>query len=171
MAIPHFQQFVDEHGAMVLRVCRAVAGPDGADDAWSETFLAALRAWPDIPDEGRIGGWLVTIAHRKAIDVHRERAQRGIPVADPLELDGALNRLTHDAGAVETPLDERDTELWAAMRELSVRQREVIAYHHLAGLPYAEVADLLGTTEGAARRAAADGMAKLRLTYAPGATR
>ena len=33
----------------MLRVCRAVLGPADADDAWSETFLAALRAYPDLP--------------------------------------------------------------------------------------------------------------------------
>jgi len=41
----------------------------------------------------------------------------------------------------------------------------VVAYHHLGGLPYAEVADLLGGTAVAARRAGADGIAALRRTY------
>ena len=39
-----FEAIVSEHGAMVMRVCRALLGPVEADDAWSETFLAALRA-------------------------------------------------------------------------------------------------------------------------------
>src|SRR5690606_33992095 len=45
-----FEQAVTDHGAVVLRVCRATLGPADADDAWSETFLAALRASPDLPD-------------------------------------------------------------------------------------------------------------------------
>ena len=66
-----FEQVVTEHGATVLRVCRAVVGPADADDAWSETFLAALRAYPDLPATANVEAWLVTIAHRKAIDVRR----------------------------------------------------------------------------------------------------
>ena len=61
-----FEQAVTEHGAVVLRVCRAVLGPTEADDAWSETFLSALRAWPELPDDANVRAWLVTIAHRKA---------------------------------------------------------------------------------------------------------
>jgi DNA-directed RNA polymerase specialized sigma24 family protein len=48
----------------VLRVCRVLlAGPD-ADDAWSETFLAAMRAYLDLPGSANVETWLVTIAHR-----------------------------------------------------------------------------------------------------------
>jgi len=41
---PPFEELVAEHGPTVLRVCRAVLGPADAEDAWSETFLAALDA-------------------------------------------------------------------------------------------------------------------------------
>jgi DNA-directed RNA polymerase specialized sigma24 family protein len=41
---PPFEEVVARHGATVLRVCRAVLGPVDADDAWSDTFLAALAA-------------------------------------------------------------------------------------------------------------------------------
>jgi len=44
-------------------------------------------------------------------------------------------------------------------------QREAVVYHHLAGLPYVEVASILGGTEAAARRAAADGVRRLRAIY------
>ena len=46
--------------------------------------------------------------------------------------------------------------------------REAIAYHYLAGLPYQDVAAITGGSTDAARRAAADGIARLRKTY-PGA--
>ena len=46
-----FEEIVAEHGPTVLRVCRAVLARPDADDAWSETFLAALRAYPDLADE------------------------------------------------------------------------------------------------------------------------
>ena len=77
-----FEQVVTEHGATVLRVCRAVLGPVDADDAWSETFLAALRAYPQLAPEANVRAWLVTIAHRKAIDMTRRRRRQPVPMAD-----------------------------------------------------------------------------------------
>jgi RNA polymerase sigma factor (sigma-70 family) len=145
-----FEQLVTEHGPTVLRVCRAVvSGPD-ADDAWSETFLAALRAYPDLPDGANVEAWLVTIAHRKAIDVTRARDRRPVPVPAPPDR------------AVEPPLPDDTVE--RALATLTPRQRQAVAYHHLGGLPYREVAALIGGTPEAARRAAADGIATLRRT-------
>ncbi|MFH5823597.1 RNA polymerase sigma factor [Georgenia sp. AZ-5] len=148
-----FEQVVQEHGAAVLRVCRAVLGPADAEDAWSETFLAALRAYPRLEAGANVEAWLVTIARRKAIDLHRARLRRAVPVAELPE------RSTGEGNPAEP-----EEELWRALRGLTVRQREAIAYHHLVGLPYADVAGLLGGTEAAARRAAADGMKQLRST-------
>ena len=142
-----------EHGAMVLRVCRAVLGGADAEDAWSETFLAALKAYPELPDDANVEAWLVTVAHRKAIDVVRAAARRAVPVAAVPESSSA-------PGA-----DGRDLDLAAAVAGLPRRQREAVAYHYLGGLPYQEVADVIGGTAEAARRAAADGIAKLRKTY------
>jgi RNA polymerase sigma factor (sigma-70 family) len=141
---------VAEFGPTVLRVVRAVLGPADADDAWSETFLAALRAYPQLPAEANVEAWLVTIAHRKAIDVNRATARRAVPVADPPE-NGA------DA-------DLPDLDLVAAVAALPPRQRQAVAYHYLTGLPYAEIAEILGGSADAARRAAADGIAALRRT-------
>ena len=77
-----FEAIVSAHGSTVLRVCRAVLGPADADDAWSETFLSAMKAYPDLPAGANVEAWLVTIAHRKAIDVTRAAARRAIPVAE-----------------------------------------------------------------------------------------
>ncbi len=141
---------VAEHGATVLRVCRAVLGPADADDAWSETFLAALRAYPELPADANVQAWLVTIAHRKAIDVTRATARRAVPVADAPERP--------------VPPGEPDLDLAAAVAALPPKQRQAVAYHYLTGLPYAEIAGLIGGTPAAARRAAADGIAALRRT-------
>ena len=156
MALKPFEQVVAEHGSAVLRVCRAILGYHEAEDVWSETFLAALRAYPELSPDANVEAWLITIAKRKAIDVYR--ATKRSPVAS----DGLAE--------VASPLDEsaatdREQELWAALETLTDRQREAVAYHYLAGLSYAEVADLLGGSEPAARRAAADGIKKLRTIY------
>lgn len=150
-----FEQIVAEHGPTILRVCRAVLGPNDADDAWSETFLAALRAYPGLRPESNVEAWLVTIAKRKAIDQHRARARHPVPVAQPPEAP---------ATAPEQPGLE-ETELWEVLQELPDKQREAVAYHYLAGLPYAQVAGILGNSEAAARRAAADGIKKFRAVY------
>ena len=61
--------------------------------------------------------------------------------------------------------DTRDLDLDAALAALPPKQRQAVAYHYLAGLPYAEIAAILGGTVAASRRAAADGIATLRRTY------
>jgi RNA polymerase sigma factor (sigma-70 family) len=150
---PPFEAVVAEHGATVLRVCRAVLGAADADDAWSETFLAALAAYPRLPGDANVEAWLVTIAHRKAIDLTRAAARRAVPVAD-----------VPDRPAPQRA-DGRDLDLADALAALPRRQREAVAYHYLAGLPYADVAAVTGGSTDAARRAAADGIARLRTTY------
>src|SRR5258708_10422 len=84
-----FEMVVAEHGATVLRVCRAVLGPADAEDAWSETFLAALKAYPQLPADANVEAWLGTIAHRKAIGVTRAGGRRAVPVAEGPERPAA----------------------------------------------------------------------------------
>ena len=148
-----FETVITEHGAAVLRVCLAVLGPTDAEDAWSETFLSAMKAYPELPAGANVEAWLVTIAHRKAIDVVRATARRALPVGQVPET------------ALAPGADCRDLDLVTALRQLPPRQRQTVAYHYLAGLPYGEVAAIIGGSADAARRAAADGVATLRRSY------
>lgn len=159
MTLRPFEEIVAEHGPTVLRVCRAVLGPHDAEDAWSETFLAALRAYPDLRPDSNVEAWLVTIAHRKALDQHRTRSRTPVPT----------ETLPEDAHDSEP--SGWDTELWDALAALPLKQRQAVAYHHLAAMPYAEIACLMGGSEAAARRAAADGIKTLRRSYGRGASR
>ncbi len=157
MSLPPFEHVVADHAAVVLRVCRALLPLPDAEDAAAETFLAALRAYPRLRPDSDVRAWLVTIAHRKAIDVHRVRARSAVPLAELPE------RPT-------TPVDPLpDSSLWDAVRDLPEKQRGAVAYHYVADLPYAEVGALMGTSEAAARRNAADGVRALRRRY-PGTT-
>lgn len=144
-----FERVVATHGAAVLRVCRSSLGPQDAEDAWSETFVAALRAYPDLPADANVEAWLVTIAHRKAIDIGRANARRPVTVAEPPERPGV----------------DQDDDVWAAVRALPDRQREAVAYHWFVGLPYAEIAAITDSNADAVRRAAADGLKTLRRVY------
>jgi RNA polymerase sigma factor (sigma-70 family) len=157
---PTFETIVTLHGPAVLRVCRAVVGAADADDAWSETFISAMRAYPELPDDANVEAWLVTIAHRKAIDAIRKTARSPIPMAAPPDTVTAADRDEFSA----------DRDLAGALQQLPPKQRQAVAYHYLGGLPYAEVAAIIGGNTNAARRAAADAIANLRRTY-PGAAR
>jgi DNA-directed RNA polymerase specialized sigma24 family protein len=63
----------------VLRVCRVIVGIHDAEDAWSETFLAAMDAYPDLPDAASAEAWPITIAHRTAAGVLRARKHQPAP--------------------------------------------------------------------------------------------
>ena len=153
-----FERIVEQHAETVLRVCRAALGVVDADDAWSETFIAAMRAYPQLSETANVEAWLVTIAHRKAIDVLRAAKRQPLPVEDLPEMPTTLG--VPGSG---------NPDLWDCVRRLPDKQRQAVAYHYVAGLPYAEIAEILGGTVDAARRAAADGIKSLRKTY-PGAT-
>jgi RNA polymerase sigma factor (sigma-70 family) len=146
---PPFEAIVSQHGRTVLRVCRAILGRVDADDAWSDTFLSALEAYPRLPADANVEAWLVTIAHRKAIDITRQAARLPVPVGEA------------PSGAAANG-HERDLDLTRSVAALPERQRFAVVYHYIAGLPYGDVAAILGGTAEAARRAAADGVANLR---------
>jgi RNA polymerase sigma factor (sigma-70 family) len=147
-----FERIVAEHGPAVLRVCRSVLAPQDAEDAWSETFLSALNAYPGLPEDANIEAWLVTIAYRRSIDVTRANARRPIAMEAPPE----------SAARLESTSEE---ELWEAVRVLPDKQREAVAHRYFAGLPYKDIAAITGSNTDAVRRAAADGLKTLRRSY------
>lgn len=149
--LPPFQRFLDAHSEVVLRYLVASVGRHDADDAFQETFLSALRAYPRLPGGSNLRAWVLTIAHRKAIDVHRARGRNPVPVGE-----------IHDRGPAEAPDGDAAGDHWERVRALPARQREVLTLRYAADLSHAEIAIALGCTEAAARRAAADGLKNLR---------
>jgi RNA polymerase sigma factor (sigma-70 family) len=144
-----FQRFLDQHREPVLAFLRAMVGPQDADDCFQETFMAALRAYERM-DGRNPRAWVMTIARRKAIDHHRARARRPEPRADLPEV-AVGNGAEPGAGAI-----------WAAVGDLPPGQRAAVALRYAADLPYREIAASLETSEEAARRRVADGIAALR---------
>ncbi len=155
-----FETVVEEHGAAVMRVCRALLGPVDAQDAWSETFLAALEAYPRLRPDSDVRAWLATIAHRKAIDHLRRAARHAVPTGDLPEV-ASIDSLAH--------VD--DEGLRAAVQRLPFKQRAAVAYRYLADLGYGDIAAILDCSEAAARRSAADGIAALRARTSPSTRR
>ena len=149
-----------DYGQVVLRVCRALLPLQDAEDAAGDAFLAALEAYPRLRPDSDVKAWLVTIAHRKAVDILRRRSRHALPVPELPEPAGGA------AGAAEPQLP--DEQLWLAVRELPTKQRHAVAYHYVADLAHADVAAIMGTSEAAARRNAADGIRTLRRRYKAG---
>jgi RNA polymerase sigma factor (sigma-70 family) len=145
---PPFQRLLDEHANDVLGFLIASVGPVDAEDCFQETFLAALRAYPRLEDDRNLRGWLLTIAHRKAIDHHRARQRRPAPVADAPEV------------AVRDP--EPSSGIWSAVAALPPKQRAAVALRFACDMPHREIAAALGASEEAARRNVHEGLKRLR---------
>ena len=153
VTLPPFQRVLDEHRDDVHRFLVATAGPNEADDCFQETFLAALRAYPRLRPDSNVRGWLLTIAHRKAIDAHRGRGRRAVPVAEV------------DRGGVEDPAPRSvggDPELWERVGALPAKQRAAVVLRYVADLSHAEAAEVIGCSEDAARRSLHEALSKLR---------
>jgi RNA polymerase sigma factor (sigma-70 family) len=150
-----FQQVLDRHRDTVWRVCVAGAGREDAEDAFQEAWLSALRAYPRLAPDANVEAWLVTIAHRKAIDVHRARVRRAVP------LDPAVLPEPRDPAPVAPPT-EPDDPLWASVRALPAGQRAAVTLRYAGDLRPREVALALQISPEAARRRIADGLAALR---------
>ena len=151
-APPPFQVFLDQNRDAVWRFLVSSVGPVDADDCFQETFISALRAYPRLRAGSNTRAWVLTIAHRKAVDCHRGRARRAVPVA---ELEALDTRAPERPGAA-------DGELWGAVRELPPRQRSAVVLRFLGDLAHREIAAAIGCSEEAARRSLHEGLQKLR---------
>jgi RNA polymerase sigma factor (sigma-70 family) len=153
VALPPFQTLLDSHGRDVHRFLTANVGPVDADDCWQETWLSALRAYPSLQDASNLRGWVFTIAHRKIIDHVRARGRRAVPVAEAAELVSA-----NAATATMAP----DEELWSSVAQLPDKQRTAVTLRFLIDSSYGEIADVMGTSEEAARRNVHEALKRLR---------
>jgi RNA polymerase sigma factor (sigma-70 family) len=147
--LPPFQALLDRHAGEVMGVLRGAVGRGEADDCFQETFLAALRAYPRLSSTENLRGWLLTIAHRKAIDHHRANGRRPVPVAETMEV------------AVEDPAPA-DDGIWELVGALPPKQRAAVALRYACDLPHTEIAAALDCSPEAARRSLHEGMKRLR---------
>ena len=154
MALPPFQLTLDQHRDSLARFIAATVGPTDADDILQETLISALRAYPRLREGSNVRAWLFTIARNKALDEHRARARRPVPVAAGLE-----------EAAAPRPADGPDAELWGAVRELPAKQRAAVVLRFVNDLPHREIARVLDCSDAAARRSLHEGLAKLREEY------
>jgi RNA polymerase sigma factor (sigma-70 family) len=154
MGLPPFQELLDEHAREVHRLLVALVGRTDADDCYQETWIAALRAYPRLRDAANLRSWILTIAHRKAIDHVRSRRREATPMADPPD----------HAEATSTDADDG---VWKSVRRLPPKQRTAVALRYIADAPYAQISVVMGISEEAARRNVHEGLNRLRMEYAP----
>jgi RNA polymerase sigma factor (sigma-70 family) len=150
--LPPFQRFLDTHREVVWRFLRSAVGPADAEDCFQETFIAALRAYPRLRADSNLRAWVLTIAHRKALDAHRDRGRRALPVADPAAVEDRA----------QVSAEPRDAALWDAVHTLPARQRSAVVLRYVGDLPHRDIAVAIGCSEEAARRSLHEGLAKLR---------
>lgn len=175
--LPPFQQLLDRHAEGVLGYLLAMVGPVEAEDCFQETFMAALRAYPELRDGSNLRGWIFTIAHRKALDSERQRRRRPTPAGRSDELaeleasisgavargDGELaydGELAPDWVAVGSGLPP--DELWQAVEALPPKQRAAVTLRFAADLSHREIAAAIECSEAAARRNVHEGLNRLR---------
>jgi RNA polymerase sigma factor (sigma-70 family) len=154
--LPPFQRFLDDHRDDVWRYLVAAVGRTDADDCFQETFMAAMRAYPRLRAGGtdhNLRAWVLTIAHRKALDTYRSRKRHAVPVENVPEV------AHHDP-------ELRDDGLWTQVRALPPKQRGAILLRYGADLSHAEIAEALDCSEEAARRSLHEGLKKLRAEVA-----
>ena len=145
MSPPPFERFYEEHRDEIFGFLVRRLGRDRAEDAFQETFLRALRAYPKLRHGEHLRAWLYTIAGRIAIDEHRrhrhdaELPEPGAPDAEP-----AYAQLAELTG------------------ELPPKERAAVVLRYGYDLDYAQIAAALGSSSDAARQAASSGVRRLR---------
>jgi RNA polymerase sigma-70 factor, ECF subfamily len=137
---------VERHASAVARFVTSIGARDDVEEVVQDTFVRAFASLDGFRGESSLRTWLFTIARRLVLDRRRAARRRGEQV-EVQENDVATEYDSLD-GVVA---DETQRRLQAALAKLSPTQREVFVLRVSEGMSYAEIAETVGTTEGAAR--------------------
>jgi RNA polymerase sigma-70 factor (ECF subfamily) len=157
-----FEQLVDRHRPVVVRVAARIVGSDEAEDVSQDAFLRAFHRLEQYRGDAPFRSWLLRITHNAALD-HLAR-RRPEPV-DPETVDASAEspaRLPAD----RLELRERIERLERKLRGLSHPHRVVLVLRDSEGLSYEEIADItetpLGSVKGRLHRARREFVEMLR---------
>ena len=137
---------VERHAAALARYVGSLGERDAADEVVQDTFVRAFGSLEHFRGDSSLRTWLFTIARRLVVD--RRRAFRRRREVGNLEDVDAATEYTALDGLIAS---EAQRKVWGAVGKLSPTQREVFLLRVNEGLSYKEIADVAGTTEGAAR--------------------
>ena len=144
------------HG-LVLRVIR---DPAQAEEVTQETFLEAWRIASRFdPDRGSALSWLLTLAHRRAVD--RVRSAEAASRRDGTYHDQNIT-VAHDSTAEAATTAIEAQRVRSAMKTLTDVQREAIELAYFGGYTHTEVATMLDLPVGTAKTRIRDGLIRLR---------
>jgi RNA polymerase sigma factor (sigma-70 family) len=146
VSVPPFERFYEEQKGPVLAQLRRLLGRDAADDAFQETFLRALRAYPALEHGRHLRAWALTIARNVATDVHRRERITSTDVPDIESVDEPL------------PYEE----LRRLTAELPQKERAAVFLRYGYDLSYEDIGNALGSSSEAARQATSSGVRRLR---------
>ena len=152
-------ELYDRFGRIAWGLARRVLRDDAlAEDAVQESFLAAWRtASRFVPERGTARTWLLTLVHRRSVDLVRREERRR---ADPIE---AAGEPAGETGADDDALLRLERErVQAALAQLPDREREAIELAYYGGFSQSELADRLGTPIGTIKSTMFTGLARLR---------
>ena len=147
--IPPFERFYCEHRDEVFGVLVRRVGRERAEDAFQETFLRALRAYPALKHGDYLRAWVLTIARNVSVDLFR----REKPTVELEEIG-------------ELPTRPAYAELEHLTGELPPTERAAVVLRYAYDMPYAAIGAALGSSEDAARQAASAGVRRLRKEHA-----
>ena len=140
---------------LALRILRDEAL---AEDAVQEAFLALWRtAARFVPERGKASTWILTLVHRRAVDIVRREERRR---ADALEQ--APEPESRDAVDEEAWLRLQRERVQDALRKLPDQQREAIELAYYGGFTQSELAERLGQPLGTIKSRMFMGLARLR---------
>jgi RNA polymerase sigma factor (sigma-70 family) len=143
----------------ILGYVRGLGVPE-PEDTLSEVFVSVVRGLATFRgDETDFRRWLFTIAHRRAVDAHRQRGRRREDPADPVTLP---ERSTGDESISEVTARLSPTTAMQALDRLTPDQREVILLRVIADLSVADAAEVLGKQPGAIKTLQRRALASLR---------
>ena len=145
-------------GAAYRLALRILRDASLAEDAVQDAFLAAWRTAASFdPARAKASTWLLTLVHRRAVDLVRREERRR---ADPIEegFDPAGGERTDDEAATR----EERRRVQAALAQLGPDQREALELAYYAGLSQSEIAERLGVPLGTVKRRMFSGLSRLR---------
>jgi len=157
-----FEQLVDRHRPVVVRVAARIVGSGEAEDVSQDAFLRAFHRLHHFRGDAPFRSWLLRITHNAALD-HLGR-RRPEPV-DPEALETAEQSLSRQP-AERLEVRERIERLERKLRGLSPQHRTVLVLRDAEGLSYAEIADItdtpIGSVKGRLHRARVEFIEMLR---------